>query len=205
MKTILNQTTHKLELSKSQFLAYSFYVENLTQAEQELQALKNIHPKATHICYGVVTTVGEKCSDDGEPSSTAGMPILTAIKKAGYQNVLIAVVRYFGGIKLGAGGLVRAYGNATKEVLQKSGEATLLVCNKAKLCLGYETYNNQFLPQITKQPVWVQKTEFLNMVEVSVLFSTQSQALAWLAGLGELNTYPETYLERKEHGKHYQN
>ena len=77
-----------------------------------LEQLKSEHKKATHICYAYVYSVDkvlEKCSDDGEPKGTAGAPIMNVIKKRDAKNVLIAVVRYFGGIKLGAGGLVRAY------------------------------------------------------------------------------------------------
>ena len=81
--------------------------------------MKKQHKKATHICYAYKITNGAeivKFSDDGEPSGTAGRPILGVIEKRGKTNVIVAVVRYFGGVKLGAGGLVRAYTKTASEV-----------------------------------------------------------------------------------------
>lgn len=104
--------TNELVINKSRFIGV---LQELT-CEQDiadtLNQLKAEHKKATHICYAYVYSIDkvlEKCSDDGEPKGTAGAPIMNVIKKRGCKNVLVAVVRYFGGIKLGAGGLVLAY------------------------------------------------------------------------------------------------
>lgn len=101
-----------LELKKSQFYAAVFSVTSFADAEQILQTVRQNNKKATHVCYAVVINteqVVERCSDDGEPSGTAGKPILMVMKKNNLTNALVVVVRYFGGIKLGAGGLIRAY------------------------------------------------------------------------------------------------
>ena len=104
--------TNELVIDKSRFIGI---MQDLTCEEdisRTLAELKSEHKKATHICYAYVYSIDkvlEKCSDDGEPKGTAGAPIMNVIKKRGCKNTLIAVVRYFGGIKLGAGGLVRAY------------------------------------------------------------------------------------------------
>lgn len=104
--------TNELIINKSRFIGIMQELSCEQDIVNTLNDIKTEHKKATHICYAYVYNVDkvlEKCSDDGEPKGTAGAPIMNVIKKRGCKNVLIAVVRYFGGIKLGAGGLVRAY------------------------------------------------------------------------------------------------
>ena len=100
---------------KSKFLGYRLSCEKLEQIEEALAFLKKEHKKATHICYAysLACPFLEKAVDDGEPSGTAGRPILSVLQKRGLKNTCVFVVRYFGGIKLGAGGLVRAYTKTT--------------------------------------------------------------------------------------------
>lgn len=112
--------TFELEISKSKFIAYKKELTSLEEVKAFLLQLKKEHKKARHICYAYVyknEVISEKCSDDGEPGGTAGYPILNVIKKKNLTNVIVAVVRYFGGIKLGAGGLTRAYTKACAGVL----------------------------------------------------------------------------------------
>ena len=112
--------TFELEISKSKFIAYKKDLTSLEEVKPFLLELKKEHKKARHICYAYVykkEVISEKCSDDGEPSGTAGYPILNVIKKKNLTNVLVVVVRYFGGIKLGAGGLTRAYTKTCAGVL----------------------------------------------------------------------------------------
>lgn len=107
-------------INKSRFIAYGYELETLNDLKKILSDLRHEHKKATHICYAYVYNrecVSEKCSDDGEPNKTAGYPIMNVIKKKGLNNILVAVVRYFGGIKLGAGGLTRAYTKACASLL----------------------------------------------------------------------------------------
>lgn len=105
---------------KSRFIGYLFCCENVEEVGKALEQLKIEHKKATHICYAYSLKCPflEKAVDDGEPGGTAGRPILSVIQKRGLNNVCVFVVRYFGGIKLGAGGLVRAYTKTTSEVLK---------------------------------------------------------------------------------------
>lgn len=126
MQSISENSFVEWEISKSQFLGYSFYVEDFLQAEQFISELWKQYPKATHICWA--TKIGdnvERFDDNGEPSYTAGMPILDVIKKRKLTNVLVAVVRFYGGVKLGAGGLVRAYSKTASMVCYQSQEASL--------------------------------------------------------------------------------
>lgn len=110
------------EINKSKFLGFAYHVENVVDVEKRLQGVKNLHQKATHICYAYVLENPnlEKCSDDGEPDGTAGRPILEVVKKSNLKNVLIVVVRYFGGVKLGAGGLLRAYSTTAKNTIENT-------------------------------------------------------------------------------------
>lgn len=110
-----------LEIKKSKFLAYSLKVESVEEAINVFEKLKKQHKKANHVCfaYKIVSNGVEqvKFFDDGEPNGTAGRPILSVIEKKGLENVAVYVVRYFGGVKLGAGGLIRAYSKAASGVL----------------------------------------------------------------------------------------
>lgn len=115
-----NLQTFELEINKSRFIAYKLELSSLDVVKPFLEQLRKEHKKARHVCYAYVYNkeiISEKCSDDGEPGGTAGYPILNVIKKKNLTNVLVAVVRYFGGIKLGAGGLTRAYTKACAGVL----------------------------------------------------------------------------------------
>ena len=127
MKTIYKDNVVEIEIKKSKFVSYAYKVTTEQDVKECLSDLQKLHRSANHITYAYVLHAPsvEKCSDDGEPNGTAGKPILDVIKKNDMTNILIAVVRYFGGIKLGAGGLVRAYSNSAKEVIDSVGSYDL--------------------------------------------------------------------------------
>lgn len=124
-KTILekNTTTEIIE-KKSRFIANLFYVETPQEAENKIKQIKKKYYDAKHNCFAYITLNGneiqKKCSDDGEPSGTAGAPMLEILEKQSIYNVVVIVTRYFGGILLGTGGLVRAYSDSLKEAIKKS-------------------------------------------------------------------------------------
>ncbi len=105
---------------KSKFLGFLLSCQTENEIKDALEFLKQEHKKATHICWAgrLKSPFYEKAVDDGEPSGTAGRPILNVLQKKEMQNVAIFVVRYFGGIKLGAGGLVRAYSKVAGELVK---------------------------------------------------------------------------------------
>lgn len=112
--------TFELEIKKSRFIAFKFELNSLNDVDVNLQNLKIKHKKSKHICYAYVYSkevIKEIACDDKEPNGTAGYPILNVIKKKNLTNTMVAVVRYFGGVKLGAGGLTRAYTKACAGVL----------------------------------------------------------------------------------------
>lgn len=117
-KTVKGYGEKEIVISKSRFIAYVNRVETEEKAIEFINKIKKMHYNATHNCSCYM--IGEhnqiqKANDDGEPSGTAGVPMLEVLKKQGLQDTVVVVTRYFGGIKLGAGGLVRAYSKATSE------------------------------------------------------------------------------------------
>ncbi|WP_020202206.1 MULTISPECIES: IMPACT family protein [Cupriavidus] len=108
----------ELEIRKSRFIGYAIPVADRAAAAAELQRLRAEHPGATHVCWALLAGGHSGMSDDGEPSGTAGRPILEVLRHHELEGVLAAVVRYYGGIKLGAGGLVRAYTDAIAVALK---------------------------------------------------------------------------------------
>lgn len=122
--TISQDGQNQIEIKKSKFICHLFRIDNEEQAREYINQIKKEHYKANHNCSAYL--LGEnfeiqRSSDDGEPSGTAGVPILEVLKKNGLQNTLAVVTRYFGGIKLGAGGLIRAYSTSVSEALDKIG------------------------------------------------------------------------------------
>lgn len=121
--TILKDESAEIVEKKSKFIADVFHVENIEEAEEKIKAIKKKYYDAKHNCvaYRVVKDeqVVEKSSDDGEPSGTAGGPMLNILQKNNLCNIVVVVTRYFGGILLGTGGLVRAYSDATQKAIEK--------------------------------------------------------------------------------------
>lgn len=108
-----------IEIKKSKFIGYYYEIENEDEALDILKKLKEEHKKARHIPFAYKVNNTARKSDDKEPSNTAGMPIYNLLEKRNMNNSLVAVVRYFGGTKLGAGGLLRAYLNAAIEAIDE--------------------------------------------------------------------------------------
>jgi uncharacterized YigZ family protein len=121
-------------INKSKFLAFVYPVFNEDEARKQLNILREKYSDATHVCsaYSLSSPRLEKADDDGEPCGTAGKPMLELIKKKGLENILLVVVRYFGGIKLGAGGLVRAYTSAGNLVLDKARVVNMVSIDEYK-------------------------------------------------------------------------
>ncbi len=110
--------TCEVEIKKSRFIAYLYEIGTKDDVKEIYQILKKEHRKARHIPYAYILSNTAGKSDDKEPSNTAGTPIFHILQTSSYQHHALFVVRYFGGVKLGAGGLMRAYANASKNVLR---------------------------------------------------------------------------------------
>ena len=122
MKTIKEKLINELIIKNSRFITI-LYPLNDNNINTIINNLKEEYPKATHYCYAYIYGNDKGCSDDGEPSRTAGLPMLNVLEKEELNNILAVTIRYFGGIKLGAGGLVRAY---TKSITESLKEITLI-------------------------------------------------------------------------------
>ncbi|WP_354683102.1 YigZ family protein [Cupriavidus necator] len=118
--TLATPVHAEIEIRKSRFLALALPVADRDAAMAALQALRAQHPTATHVCWALLAGGASGMSDDGEPSGTAGRPILEVLRHHDLDGVLAAVVRYYGGVKLGAGGLVRAYTDAIAAALKSA-------------------------------------------------------------------------------------
>lgn len=117
MKSIKNNIENTTIINKSKFITKLYFINSLNEIDSILNEVSKEYKDATHVCFAYILNGKEKCSDNGEPSGTAGMPILNVLKKNNLDNILAIVIRYFGGIKLGAGGLVRAYSNSITNAL----------------------------------------------------------------------------------------
>lgn len=142
MKTIIEGKTAEVTEKKSRFIANIFHVENVTEADEKIKQINKKYYAAKHYCYAYIVDGIEKCSDDGEPSKTAGAPILDILKKNQFTNVLVIVTRYFGGILLGTGGLVRAYSEATKRAIENSDVVEIVSGERYIIEVSYENVNN---------------------------------------------------------------
>ncbi|GEK90489.1 YigZ family protein [Alkalibacterium kapii] len=123
-RTIKQKGSHEITIKKSRFICTIERTESEEEAQAFIERIKKTHWKATHNCSAYLIngqTLIQRASDDGEPNGTAGIPILEVLKKKELLNVTAVVTRYFGGVKLGAGGLIRAYGKATSSTLERLG------------------------------------------------------------------------------------
>lgn len=183
MKTIKTETKCEVVVKKSRFIANIFKVNKVEEAEEKIKEISKKYHDARHNCYAYIVENYEKSSDDGEPSKTAGAPMLDIIKRKELKNVLITVTRYFGGILLGTGGLVRAYSEATKNVIELAGETNitkgisyyveisyekqkdiLYWCNKLKINIINTEYGNNIL--LTLESTKQAKEELLKNIEI---------------------------------------
>lgn len=140
MKTIISNYTEEIVIKNSRFITKLIKLSNPSDINKYIEETKKEYPKATHYCYAYRSANYQKSSDDGEPGGTAGMPMLNILEKEDIINVLAITIRYFGGIKLGAGGLVRTYAKSVREAIKED--------NLQELVEGYiieinTTYENQ--------------------------------------------------------------
>ena len=168
-------------ISKSRFLGYCIPVSSEEKAQEALVRIRKKHYDARHCCYAFRLHEGSivRSSDDGEPSGTAGAPILNILSSAGVENVLCAVVRYFGGVLLGTGGLVRAYGKAAGEALAEAGTTQIRVCARLLVTVSYSSYN--LLEPVIRHKGYPCNAAFTDQVALTLLLpAEESEALTAL-------------------------
>lgn len=142
-KTIYEYGEAEIIINKSKFIGYAMPIETEEEALEFIEKIKTKHRDATHNVYAYVLgkdSNTQRFSDDGEPSGTAGIPALEVIKKEDLRNVVVVVTRYFGGVKLGGGGLIRAYTKGAKIGLEAGSIIDMVLHQKIKIRMDYTLY-----------------------------------------------------------------
>lgn len=169
--TIKNNIEAEIVEKKSKFIANLIKVESKEEAEEKIQEIKKKYYDARHNCvaYRVLEKgkVEEKASDDGEPSGTAGGPMLNILQKNNLSNVLIVVTRYFGGILLGTGGLVRAYSEALKKAIEESTLIMKASGIEMKLIVDYNNFE-KFKYYCKNNNISIISAEYLEKIECKI-------------------------------------
>ena len=144
MYTIKEEYKFEQIINKSTFICYLFPCETVEEAYEKINQIRKIHYDATHNCYAMITGVeipSARSSDDGEPSKTAGIPIYEVLHKNELTNIVAIVTRYFGGVKLGAGGLIRAYSGSVAKALQNAKLIKIEKMKNLKISFNYNYIN----------------------------------------------------------------
>ncbi len=166
--TIKENVQTEITEKKSKFIANLFYIENVEEAEKLIKQTKKKYHDAKHNCiaYRVIDKgqMIEKSSDDGEPSGTAGQPMLSILQKNNLSNILVIVTRYFGGILLGTGGLVRAYSNSLLSAIEKSEKEIKCLGQEILVELDYNEFEN-FKYYCKKNGINIIKVEYQEYIE----------------------------------------
>jgi uncharacterized YigZ family protein len=201
--TVKQTGEHEIIIQKSRFIAHMKRTESEVEAQEFIQALKKKYWDASHNCSAYL--IGEqdqiqKANDDGEPSGTAGVPILEVLKKRKLKDTTVVVTRYFGGIKLGAGGLIRAYGKAASEGLDAVGIVERRLMRVCHVKIDYSWLGK--IENELRASVYILKNiQYQENVEIEVYVEEESQpAFAeWMIemtnGQAEITAGEITYLE----------
>ena len=176
--TIKENVSAEIIEKKSKFIANLVKVEDKIQVENEISKIKKKYHDARHNCiaYRIITKEGviEKSSDDGEPSGTAGMPMLNILQKNNLCNILIVVTRYFGGILLGTGGLVRAYSDATIKAIENAEKIQNVFGIQMKARLDYSEYE-KFKYYCKKNGINIQNVVYNEKIFCDITLDLESE------------------------------
>ncbi|PKI06333.1 YigZ family protein [Staphylococcus xylosus] len=170
IKTIKQEHTIENIISKSRFIAHIKPVESEDEAKDFIAAVKAKHKEANHNCSAYI--IGDqmniqKANDDGEPSGTAGVPMLEILKKLEIHNACVVVTRYFGGIKLGGGGLIRAYSGAVRDVIFDIGRVALRPAIPTTVTIGYDL-TGKFEYELESTPFLLREQNYTDKVSYHI-------------------------------------
>lgn len=197
--TVKNEAHVEFEEKRSLFIGHAIHVETEEEAAAFVKAIKKEYADATHNvwAYHLKGGIIARYSDDGEPQGTAGMPVLEAIRKSGADDVCVVVTRYFGGILLGAGGLVRAYSHSAVIAINEAEIVVYEPYCEYRLVCGYSEYQ-KYSNLLVLEKVIIDSTDFEDVVTVSfAVKKTQSERiLTKISELGYGRDIPELVGER---------
>ncbi|WP_167628807.1 YigZ family protein [Listeria valentina] len=186
--TIREEGEHEIVIQKSRFICTIARAYSEEEAQSFIAKIKKEHWNATHNCSAYLIgdrSEFQKASDDGEPSGTAGIPMLEVLKKKNLQNVVVLVTRYFGGIKLGAGGLVRAYGSAVSEACHEIGIVEHKLATLVSFMISYSQLG-KFENALGQKGYDIANKAFTDVVTLSV-FVDQDDIEAFLTWMTEVS------------------
>lgn len=169
-RTLGSAGTHEIKIKASRFIARGFPVADADDAAARLESIRKKEYSATHHCFAWVTGLESeifKYSDDGEPSGTAGRPIYQVITGRELKNTLIVVTRYYGGTKLGTGGLVRAYSQAASELLDEADIIEKLICDRLEFSLPFALYD-RLMRIINTDKLEIVEQDFADQVKMVI-------------------------------------
>lgn len=182
--TVVGEAKAELTVERSRFLAWAAGVADEAQAIEFVATASKKFYDATHNCFAYVVGGAKKFSDDGEPSGTAGKPMLNVIEKKGLENTVVVVTRYFGGVKLGAGGLVRAYSNAAAAALDRAEQAEITRAREISLSVPFSLFRQT--ERLCDRYALEKKTLFSTEAEINLLVG-EEKAEAFLTELAALD------------------
>lgn len=189
MKTIRSNIYHGRVVNKSRFITFLYKANNLDEVNNYLDDIKKDYKDATHRCYAYIVDNVKRFNDDGEPGGTAGMPILNVLESNDLNYVLCVVVRYFGGVKLGAGGLVRAYTNSVTSTLSQANIVELQKGYKVKITFNYDLVKS--IDNLVKETDVLNK-EFNELITYELL--VDDELLIKLKNICELEIIENLYI-----------
>lgn len=171
MKSIKENISNELIINKSRFITELIKVDNVDEIPDILDKIRIKYPGANHYCYAYITSNEIKMSDDKEPSGTAGNPILNVLQKNDLSNILAIVIRYFGGIKLGAGGLVRAYSNSITKALGCANIISFEEGYLVSISYNYDDTNNM---NLFLKDIKVMEKEFADNITATIMINNET-------------------------------
>lgn len=177
--TIKQTGTTQQIIKKSEFICNIAPVSSQTEAEAFITKITTEHKKATHNCYAYLIGADDhvqRASDNGEPSGTAGVPILEVLKNNNLHDVCAVVTRYFGGIKLGAGGLIRAYSSTTAQAIKNLGIVKRVLLKKVALTLAYPNWDKLQNYFKNNPDIVVNAPEYTDKIRVELLIEQNNYA-----------------------------
>jgi len=201
--TVQGYGESEIVIQKSRFITYVNRAETEQQAQDFINNIKEKHKSANHNCSAYI--IGEhdniqKANDDGEPSGTAGVPMLEVLKKQGLQDTVIVVTRYFGGIKLGGGGLIRAYGKATTEGIGAAKVVERRLHHLMKVSIDY-TWLGKVENEVRNSVYPLKEINYADLVEVLVFTKANEEEdfVNWIAeitnGQAKIKLVEKEFLE----------
>lgn len=171
MNVIKKTSEYEEIVKKSKFISFLYFVKSIDEVNNYLNELKAKYKDASHICYAYIVDNNVKYNDDKEPSKTAGFHILNVLKNNDLNYVLAVVVRYFGGIKLGSGNLLRTYLNVTNENLKKTGIKEYKLKKEYIIICNYDNVN--YVNNVLKDEDIINKT-FDNFITYEILIDNEN-------------------------------